>query len=612
MLPSSELKQVTIKDYLVILKRRIWVILACFIIVTSIATLKTFKQVPVYLATVNLLVETNIPTPLEPVTGVWVPVTEEMTTQSEVLRSRALAKKAIDKLISEGDRAFAGMDDPEPAFIGGIKIDIIRNTRIMRLGYKSTDPIKAAKYANLLADVYIRSDIEKRTNLTTGAREFLEKQLGDIKTKLSDAETALNTYAKENKIISIPDIERKTSSTLEGLKAEEVQLEKEIANLSKRYKSKHPKMIEVTTKLESVNKALEDETNKLLEITDKLKQYDVLKRDVDSNKALYNSLLSKTKETDLGKNLEATNIRVQDYAVIPKIPFIPDRKKDILTGILLGLFTGVGLAIFLEYLDSTVKNAEDIEMYVKLPFLGYIPSAKTEIKSKEDIDLIVYKMSQSRIAEAYRSIRTSIIFSAPEDKPLKTILVTSAVPQEGKTAVAVNLGIIFSRANERVLLIDADMRRSRMYQVLGIDRRLGLSNLLTGTASLDDVIKQTFIPNLFFLSSGPVPPNPAELLSSAKIRVVLEELKSKFDRIVIDSPPITSVADTSILSNMVDGVIDVIRAGFINIDLILRGKQRLTEAKSRVIGAILNDVDLKKEDSYYYYHHYYSEEKKKS
>jgi capsular exopolysaccharide synthesis family protein len=302
---------------------------------------------------------------------------------------------------------------------------------------------------------------------------------------------------------------------------------------------------------------------------------------------------------------------VIDYADVPKKPFSPNRPKDVTTGVLLGLFLGSGLAIFLEYLDSTVKNADDIELFVRLPFLGYVPSGKLEVKAKSDIDLIVYKMPQSRIAEAYRSIRTSIMFSAPEDRPLKTILVTSAAPQEGKTIVAVNLAISFARANEKVLLIDADMRRSRIHQILGLDRRVGLSSFLTGTATLEAVIRQTFIPNMFFISSGPVPPNPAELLTSARIRALLEELRTKFDRIIIDSPPVATVTDTSILANMVDGVIDVIRAGFVNIDIILRGRQRLLEAKSRIIGVILNNVDIKREDTYYYYHYYYAEEKEK-
>jgi capsular exopolysaccharide synthesis family protein len=491
------------------------------------------------------------------------------------------------------------------------KVEPIKNTKLINISYISPDPIEAAKFANILTDVYIRQDVGKRTQTTTEAIELLEKQVDEVKKKLADSEIALNEYAKKNNIVSIPDIEKKTTTILESLKADKVSIDKEIAELSKRYKSKHPKMIAANTRFETVNKGIEEETRKLLDITDKLNQYNILKREIDSNKALYDSLIARTKETGVVKELEATNIRVIDIATVPKEPFSPIPGRDITIGVFLGLFLGLGLAVFLEYLDSTVKCADDLELYVKLPFLGYVPSGKDEVKTKTDIDLIVYKEPQSRVSESFRSIRTSIIFSAPEDRPLKTILITSAAPQEGKSIVAVNLAIIFARVNEKVLLIDADMRRSRLHHILSVDRSVGLSSFLTGAATQEAVIKQTFIPNLFFIASGPIPPNPAELLTSAKVRIFLEEMKTKYDRIIIDSPPVTSVADTSILANMVDGVIDVIRSGFLNIDIILRGRQRLIEAKSRIIGAVLNNVDIKREDTYYYYHYYYAEDKKK-
>jgi len=609
MLPSSELKEVTLKDYLIILRRRSWIIIACFVIVTTWATLSTFNKIPLYRATSQILIESKTPTvvAIEPVYG----IPQDVATEVGILISRSLAKSVVNSLIAGGDKTFAGIKEPELVFLRNTKVEPIKNTKLVNISYISPDPLKAAKFANTLTEVYMRQDTEKRTRITREASEFLEKQVTEVKKKLADSETSLNEYAKKFNIVSIPDVEKKTTTILESLKADKVSIEKEIAELSKRYKSKHPKMIAANTRLESVNKGIEDETKKLLEITDKMNQYNILKRDLDSNKVLYDSLLARTKETEVSRELEATNIRVVDVAVIPEKPFSPNQQRDITMGVVLGLFLGLGLAFFIEYLDSTVKNADDVELYVKLPFLGYVPTAKQEVKVKSDIDLIVYKVPQSRVSESFRSIRTSIMFSAPEDRPLKTILVTSAAPQEGKTIVALNLGIIFARANEKVLLIDADMRRSRMHNILGLDRKVGLSTYLTGSASLDAVIKQTFIPNLSFISSGPIPPNPAELLTSAKVRHFLEEMKTKYDRIILDSPPVTSVADTSILANMVDGVIDVIRAGFLNIDIILRGRQRLIEAKSRIIGAILNNVNIKREDTYYYYHYYYAEEKKK-
>jgi capsular exopolysaccharide synthesis family protein len=170
------------------------------------------------------------------------------------------------------------------------------------------------------------------------------------------------------------------------------------------------------------------------------------------------------------------------------------------------------------------------------------------------------------------------------------------------------LGIIFANANEKTILVEADMRRNRMAQSLGLENEDGLSSYLAGTASLDQVIQKTSVPNFSVIVSGPRPPNPTELLTSAKTKDLLAGLKSRFDRVILDSPPVLTVADAVILANVVDGVIEVIQAGFLNIDIILKGRQRLFEAKAKVIGVILNKVNVKSEDAYYYYHYYYTED----
>ncbi len=370
-------------------------------------------------------------------------------------------------------------------------------------------------------------------------------------------------------------------------------------------------MISLNNRLDAVNKNLGDESKKLLALNDKMIQYNVLKREVQTNRSLYDALLKRAKETEVDRDLRASNLRVIDWADVPRAPFSPNRERDVITGFVFSLFCGVALAFILEYMDSTVKTAEDIEMYVRLPFLGYIPTARSEAKISKDIDLASDKAPHSRIAEAYRSIRTSIIFSAPEDRPLKTILITSASPQEGKTTVTANLGTVFAHSNEKTLIIEADMRKPRLAKSFTIENKVGLSSFLTGASNLDESIQRTFIPNLFIMPSGPKPPNPAELLTSRKPRLLLEELRGKFDRIIVDSPPVLTVTDTAILANMVDGVIDIVRASFLNIELILRGRQRLYESKARIIGVILNNVNVKKEDSYYYYHYYYSDDKEK-
>ena len=614
MLPSSQLKDITIKDYLVIIKRRFWIIFLCAAVTTTDASMKTLKKTPLYQASARIIVERNIPQ-VTPIQQVYAPVWDKDYIQSQIniLTSRSLARKVVESLIAAGDTTFQGMKNPEPAFLSGAKVNIVMGTQLIDIGYVSRDPTKAARFASALAEVFIKEDIARRTEVTRYATGWLQMQLVELKKKLEDSEVSMNDYLKQNDMIVGPDIARKIDSVLDDLKQERVKIESEITELYKRYKSKHPKMIAMNTRLESISKNIEKETNKTMEIGNKIMQYNALKREFESNRSLYESLLKRIKETEISKDLEMTNIRVIDLANVPTAPFSPNRKNDVSRGLTMGLVLGAVLAFVLEYLDSTVKTAEDIENYVRLPFLGYAPSARQEAKSKvvKDIDLLSHRLPHSRIAEAYRSIRTSIIFSSPEDKPLKTILITSASPQEGKSTITINLGIIFAQANEKTLILDADMHRSRLAISLGVDNKTGLSSFLAGTSTLETSIKHTFIPNLFILSGGPTPPNPAELLTSAKSRQLLEELKTRFDRIIIDSPPVLTVTDAAILANLVDGVVDVIRGSFRNIEVILKSRQRLNEVKARIIGVILNNVNVKREDSYYYYHYYYAQEKEK-
>jgi capsular exopolysaccharide synthesis family protein len=573
----------------------------------------TMKKVSLFQAMAKILIESKLPdiAPLPQVYSSGWDRSENLKNQLNILTSRTLARRVVESLIESQDNTFSGQKEPERAFLSGVTVEIIQGTQLVNVGYISRNPVQAAKFANALVNVYIQQDIKKRTEASRYATGWLEVQLSELRKKLEASEIALNEFMKNEEAFFMPNVEQRTHAGLEKLKEQKIAVENEIIELSKRYKSKHPTMISLQTRLQAVRDSMDEETKKLLDMNTKMIEYNVLKREIDSNKNLYDSFLKRTKETEVSKDLETTSVSVVDLADVPKSPFSPNRKRDISAGVTMGLLLGVVFAFVLEYLDSTVKTAEDIEMYVKLPFLGYVPSARREAKTEQDIDLIAHKSPRSRITEAYRSVRTSIIFSSPEDKPLKTILITSTSPQEGKTTISINLSIVFAHSNEKTLLIEGDLRKPRIARSFGIENTIGVSSYLTGNKELEEVIRSTFIPNLFIIPSGPKPPNPSELLISTKTSQFLEQLQKKFDRILIDSPPTFSVADSVILANKVDGVIDVIRSGFLNIDIILRGRQRLSEAKARILGVILNNVDVKREDSYYYYHYYYSEDKEK-
>lgn len=616
MLPSSQIREITIKDYLIIVRRRIWIILSIFILVAVYSLVQSLKKIPVYQANAKVIIETMTPrvSPLPEIypTKLWDK--EYMRTQLSIIKSRSLAEKTVNYLISIGESKFLGSKDPAGAFVGGVIVSPIEGTQIIQIGYTGSDPLEVTKFANALAQCYIQLDIASKVSGLVSAEKWLESGLEEMNQKLQRAESALIDYIQKNEILSVPDIEKKSQSLLEGLRQQRLNAQSEISASLGRYKEKHPQVVILKTKLQSIEEAIQKETADLVQMREKMVEYNILKREVETNRNLYEQLLKTTKETKISKELTTTNLRILELAQIPSTPISPDHKRDISTGILWGLVLGLGVAFFIEYLDSTLKNAEDVETYVKLPFLGYLPSLgiEDEIRVIRDSDLVSQRLPNSRVAEAYRSIRTSIIFSAPEDRPLKTILITSSMPQEGKTFISINLGIIFANVKEKILILEADMRRPRIYSVFNMDNDVGLSSLLAGEAGLDEVIRAVSVPNLYLISSGPIPPNPAELLSSTKFPEVVDELKKRFDRIIIDTPPVLSVADASILANVADGVIEVIRANSTTIVPVLRAKQRLEEAKARVIGVILNKVNVKREDSYYYYHYYYRKYKRTS
>jgi capsular exopolysaccharide synthesis family protein len=617
MFPSSQVREITIKDYLIIIQRRLWIVAVIFSVVTFIGTWQSFRKVPIYETYAKVIVERVVPqvSPLPEMYPTKITDREFIKTQVMVIKSRKIAERTVKYLISKGDDTFLYSKDPVSDFMGGVMVSSIEGTQIIKIGYRSTDPLKAAKFANALAENFIQQDLEVKLAGVVSGEEWLKNSLKEMEEKLTKSENDLVNYIKENQILSIQEIERRSQRVLEGLREDKVRTENEIRELSTRYKEKHPKMIALITRLNAINEEIEKETKNLMDLNEKMVQYNNLKREVETNRTLYETLLKKIKETQVSKESITTDFRILDLADVPGAPVSPNRKRDITTACMWGLFLGVGLALFIEYIDATFKNADDVESYLRLPFLGYVASLsseKDEIRRLKNIDLISQEFPHARIAESYRSIRTSIIFSSPEDRPLRTILVTSTLPREGKTFISVNLGIVFAHTDERVVILEADMRKPRISKAFNMKNDVGLSSFLTGEAKLEEVIRPTHIKNLSLISAGPLPPNPTELLTSNKTLILLDELKKRFSRIIVDSPPVLYVADTLILSNIVDGVVLVIYAGKTLLNSILRARQKLQEAKARIIGVILNNVNVRTEDSYYYYHYYYYSKEKSS
>jgi capsular exopolysaccharide synthesis family protein len=291
--------------------------------------------------------------------------------------------------------------------------------------------------------------------------------------------------------------------------------------------------------------------------------------------------------------LRTSNARILDAARPDPAPIRPRVRNNLVLGLLLGLLGGLGLAFALEQLDTTVKSQGDVEEKIGVPFLGILPRVTVERDAPAgDLDLFVYRHPKSTAAEACRAVRTNLLFMSP-DRPLRTMLVTSSGPREGKSATVIATGIAMAQSGGRVVLVDTDMRRPRLHRALGVPNDRGVSSVLVGDASLDDVVKSTEVPGLFLIPSGPIPPNPAELFHTQAFRDFIASVATHFERVIFDSPPVNAVADSVVLATQVDGTLLVLRADTTNKALARRAIRVLTDVKAKVFGAVLNDVELR-------------------
>jgi capsular exopolysaccharide synthesis family protein len=394
---------------------------------------------------------------------------------------------------------------------------------------------------------------------------------------------------------------------------------------------------------QALNQALETAKNEAVHQNQAAIRFGILKQEVETAKSLYTDFLNKTNQASLQVVDQARNMNVADPAVTPRIPVGPNRFRVILIGLLLSLALGVVLALVIEFLDNTVKTTDDVERLLNLPTLAVIPSVGSRksrlllVSKKGDelaltvkgafkkdglakpapqteINEMLAGKSQSVLAEAYRGLRTSVLLSAAGSPP-KTILFTSSQPGEGKSTTTVNTGVSLAMLGAKVLIIDADLRRPTIHKALNMDSSPGLSTFLSQKdADLGGLIQVTETPNLSALVCGPLPPNPAELISSERMKDLLRLASEDFDHILIDSPPLISVTDPVILATLTQGVVLVVHGGRSKRAIVKRARQELAHVGAKIFGVVLNNVDLEKEgyDDYYYsrYNSYYTNEKK--
>ena len=479
-------------------------------------------------------------------------------------------------------------------------------------------------------------------------------KLGDLNKDLTDAEA--DRIAKESqyqlvKTHRLGDLNAVVQNpVLQALQQQRIQTANSLADARVSLGPKHPRVIqlehqvqELDTQIQSqeqvaasriendyqaaLNKeqllrhAFDQQKNEANALNAKLVEYSLLRRDYETNQQLYEGLLQRLKEAGISSGLRSSNIHVVDRARPPINPIRPRKSLNLMLSLIVGLALGCALALFNEYLDNSVKIPEDVEQLVNLPVLGIIPAVSSVMSyaarrrplpqsaagSGATSELTTVAQPQSVVSEAYRALRTSILLSTSRHAP-QLILITSGQPREGKTTTALNLAITLAQRGDRVALIDTDLRRPRIHRSFQMSNDRGLSTFLTSQAGPDELARPVRqVPNLYVITSGPTPPNPAELLSSEPLEALFAELRRHFDFIVLDSPPAISVADSMILAAHADGVMLVVHGGVTTRETLKHTTKLMNSVNARILGIVLNNVDVRSVDYKYYYTNYYGD-----
>lgn len=686
--------------------RHKWSILALACLVAVLSGLVALSMRPTYRSTATLLIElgrAKVVSIEEVYSGVGAN-REYFQTQVEILKSRELARKVIQKLgltthpdydprqsESATRKTWLPNDlfstkppmDEEGVlklvqirFAQELLVMPVRNSQLVQVSFTAHDRELAAKVPNTLAELYVESDLEAKVAMTQKASAWLTERMGDLRKKLEASERSLQDYRERERIVDakgvalsgaskgleeamstlisartkraeaesifnqVQAIRQGKSNTsydaipavlrhplVQKLREQEADAERKLSDASKRYGAEHPKMIQATAEAASareasrrqiesivsgisrefevaraneqaVERALGQSKAEIQSLNRKEFQLGVLEREAQQNRQLYDMFLSRFKETNISGDLQSTAARVIDPAAVQTYPHAPRKTQIVAIAGTLALVLGVMLALLLERLNNTLNSTHDVEQRLKLPVLGYLQKVKGFGKRGFKSELAFFNDSQSVFAESIRTIRTSVLMTAL-DSPHKVLVITSSVPEEGKTTVSFNLACALAQV-KKVLLIDADLRRPKIGKLLGRESGApGLSSLVAGTAQPNQCIFHDQRSGLHVMTSGEVPPNPLELLSSRRFRDVIEKLKEAFDIIVIDSAPLQLVSDSLVLSQVANSIIYVVKADSTPYQLAQNGIKRLKQVNAPLTGVVLNQLDLEKAEKYY-------------
>ncbi len=685
-------REVGIIEYLAVLQKRKWTLIATVVVAITLAALISLRMTRLYEAVGRIAIFRESPPPLGSkdvdVSSDDLDYSVALDTQVNIIHSDSLAletarRLGLDKKLRGGRPAGVSLSPREQEeliqrILAPLKVSVVPNTRLVELRYTDPDPKFAADVVNTVAQTYIEDNFKGKYDAAMQTTEWLSKQLADMEVKVETAQEKLVRYQRDNGIIGLDEKQNiitakldelnreltgaeadrmqkeanyraaeaggdaplnESSPVLDKLRNQLTDLKTQYADGSVRFGPAYPKMQELERQIAQVQAAIDQENRRNLErlrlayqaalerekllqgaleaqkgdanrLNEKAIEYGLLKRDAETSRQLYEGLLERLKEAGISAGLKSNNLRVVDAARVPLYPSKPDVPRNLEFATLFGLVGGVALVFLMEALDTSIRTPDQIQALCGLPVLATIPihlklnAGRSRLlgpgsREAQAIELAVFSNPRSQVSEAYRALRTSLLLSLPGAPP-KVLVVTSALPQEGKTTTAVNTALTLAQQGSRVLLVDADLRRPSVHRVMGVANGTGLSAVLTGAEASESVTLQSQqVASLYVLPAGNPPRQPAELLGS--IGACIEQWRKQYDHIVIDTPPVLSVTDAVLVAACADTVVLVTRAGSTTKAALRRTADLLQRVNTAIAGVVLNGININSADYYYYY-----------
>ena len=724
----ARIQGMELRDYVHILRKRIWLIATVVGLALLFTVIKIFTTTPLYTASSQVFLDKNTSRGGLDTRYYEVYDPEFLATQSEVICSEKVALRVVRNLAlsTKFRHVFFPGDDKKPGISatvaewlktplvwvkslgsssasnkaaeeeqgralsdddiialnirGGLQVTPVRATKIVTIAYTGVDPLLAQLVADGVVKAYMDEMLEMRLSFSSYALKWMTEKANEERKRLESSEGQLQKFMRDNDLVTVenqlavlPQRVADFGSQLTKVESEQNALYEQIRmvqaaggsidrletlpifadnvvlkdvrgkiyaaqqtqhELANQFGPKHPQMLKVSAELrllqderraevdrvvasltnrynlavaqvKSLNESLKAAKGEMLDLQERFIEYTTMKREADSNRVLFDALQTSIKKEDVTGQAQDVNIWVLQQAQRPDAPSSPKKMRMLFMAFFIGLIGGVGLTFLLEYLDNTVKSHIELQQRYGLTVLGSIQ----ELREKgQSIDNYLTVKPLSPLAESYRLIRTALLLSSAERPPRK-ILITSMNPREGKTATTINIARILGQSGSKVLVINCDLRRPRMNVIMDAEsEQTGLSTYLAGRHD-NKVIVTVPKEHIAYMPSGPIPPNPAELLGSRRMRSMIDELATEYDFVLLDTPPIQSVTDGLMLTNVVDGAILVVHAGKTTFEALDGGIRKLQEVKAHILGFVLNGVKGDQRSNYYYgYGSYYAKD----